>query len=108
MLRLKGSPAETVPITPPRRPIAPLDGPRHRLPATAGQRRLWMLDQIIPNPEVYNVFFLLRLAGRIDPVAARDALRETVARHEALRTRLVNDGGELSQIVAPRVRSTSS
>ncbi|WP_439628054.1 non-ribosomal peptide synthetase [Gemmata sp.] len=102
MLRLPGSPTETVPAAPAtRRTVPALAGPRGRVPATAGQRRLWMLDQIIPNPEVYNVFFLLRLAGPMDPAAGREALRATVARHEALRTRLVNDGGELSQVVAP-------
>lgn len=101
MLRLQGSPAHAVASAPHRRTIPSVTGPRDQFPATAGQRRLWMLDQLIANPEVYNVFFFLRLAGKIDPDIAREALRETVARHEALRTRLVNDRGDLSQVVAP-------
>src|SRR3954464_12265170 len=35
--------------------LAPIDGPRTRFPATAAQRRLWILDHILPSPEVYNV-----------------------------------------------------
>lgn len=71
------------------------------MPATAGQRRLWLLDRIIPNPEVYNVFFLLRLRGVLDVAALQRGLQRVVARHEALRTRLVNHDGVLSQVVRP-------
>ncbi|MCE9567893.1 MAG: amino acid adenylation domain-containing protein [Planctomycetes bacterium] len=82
-------------------PAIPLDGSRDHLPTTAGQRRLWLLDQIISNPEVYNVYFLLRLRGRVNALALQRSLATVVARHAALRTRLVNVEGILSQLVEP-------
>jgi len=63
-----------------------------------------LLDQIIAKPEVYNIFYLLRLQGEMDINALRCGLQSVVARHEALRTRLVSQDGVLSQVVSPPIK----
>src|SRR3954465_371538 len=63
--------------------LVPVPGPRARVPATAAQRRLWILDHILPNPEVYNVGFLVRVQGQLDVEALRTAFEQVERRHEA-------------------------
>ncbi|MFC4047500.1 amino acid adenylation domain-containing protein, partial [Dactylosporangium siamense] len=75
-------------------------GPRP--PLSFGQQRLWFLDQLEPGSAEYNVTVVWRLAGTLDPAALAAALDAVVARHEALRTRLVSDGaGSAYQAVDP-------
>ncbi|MFG3101441.1 amino acid adenylation domain-containing protein [Streptomyces sp. NPDC048182] len=57
-----------------------------RLPVSYAQRRLWFLSQVEGAGATYNLPWATRLSGRIDPGALRDALRDLVVRHEALRT----------------------
>lgn len=79
--------------------LAPVAGPRTRFPATAAQRRLWILDHILPNPEVYNVGFLVRVQGQLDVDALRTALEQVELRHEALRVRFETEDGLPVQVV---------
>ena len=79
--------------------LAPVDGPRTRFPATAAQRRLWILDHILPNPEVYNVGFLVRIQGQIDVEALRAAFEQVERRHEALRVHFETEDGLPVQVV---------
>ena len=58
-------------------------------PTSFSQRRLWLLDQLLPVRAIYNVGTMLRLAGDLDVDALRRALNELLRRHEALRTRFV-------------------
>src|SRR5262245_32094725 len=84
-------------------PLVPIDGPRTRFPATSAQRRLWILDHIIPNPEVYNVFHLVRIDGALDADALRAALEQVEQRHESLRVHFETEDGLPVQVVgAPR------
>jgi amino acid adenylation domain-containing protein len=80
-------------------PLAPVGGPRTRFPATAGQRRLWILDHILPNPEVYNVGFLVRIQGDIDVDALRAAFEQVERRHEVLRVHFETEDGLPVQVV---------
>ena len=83
--------------------IAPLAGPRVRFPATAAQRRLWILDHIIPNPEVYNVRYLVRVEGTLVTDALRVAFEQLENRQEALRVHFETEDGLPVQVVgAPR------
>ena len=79
--------------------LAPVPGPRTRFPATASQRRLWILDHILPNPEVYNVGFLVRIQGQLDADALRSAFEQVELRHEALRVRFETEDGLPVQVV---------
>jgi len=72
-----------------------------RLPLSFGQEQLWFIDQFAPGQSVYNLASLLRLRGDLDVAAVRDALGDLLARHEALRTRLVNVEGQPEQVIDP-------
>ncbi|MEU2420801.1 amino acid adenylation domain-containing protein [Streptomyces sp. NPDC007851] len=58
-------------------------------PATSEQERLWLLHRRDPGDRSYDVPLAFRVQGTVDPSALRRALRSLVARHPALRTRLV-------------------
>src|SRR4051812_17272564 len=79
--------------------LAPVAGPRTRFPATAAQRRLWILDHILPNPEVYNVGFLVRIQGQLDVEALHAAFEQVERRHEALRVHFETEDGLPAQVV---------
>ncbi|MGW7369172.1 amino acid adenylation domain-containing protein, partial [Streptomyces sp. NPDC054841] len=57
------------------------------------QRRLWFMDRIDAGV-AYNMPMLVRLRGTVDAEALGTALREVVARHEALRTVFEEVDGE--------------
>ncbi|MFD4790915.1 amino acid adenylation domain-containing protein, partial [Streptomyces sp. NPDC058459] len=61
-------------------------------PLSFGQQRLWLLDRLQPGRPDYNMPGATRLTGALDVSAALDALRDVVARHEVLRSR-VEEGG---------------
>ncbi|MET8846902.1 amino acid adenylation domain-containing protein [Amycolatopsis sp. NPDC004625] len=55
-------------------------------PATAAQRRIWLLHQLAPHSSRYTMPAALRLYGELDVPALRRALTAVATRHEALRT----------------------
>jgi amino acid adenylation domain-containing protein len=76
--------------------------PRDRnLPLSFAQQRLWFLDQLEPLNPVYNTSGALRLKGALRVPALREAIGETVRRHEALRTTFGVVDAEPVQIIAP-------
>ncbi|HEY7511066.1 MAG TPA: amino acid adenylation domain-containing protein, partial [Vicinamibacteria bacterium] len=73
----------------------PRDGP---LPLSFAQERLFFLDGLGAG-SVYHVPLALRLRGPLDEAALRASLAALVRRHEALRTRVVAEGGRARQVV---------
>jgi amino acid adenylation domain-containing protein len=67
-------------------------------PLSFAQERMWFLDRLDPANHVNNIFRALTWSGPLDREALRRALGELVRRHEALRTRFLEEGG------APRQR----
>jgi amino acid adenylation domain-containing protein len=66
------------------------------------QNRLWLVEHLNPVPGNYNISQLYRVSGALNPVAVQAALDALVARHEVLRTRLVQQGAAPRQVIDPR------
>ncbi|MHA6794020.1 non-ribosomal peptide synthetase [Pseudonocardia bannensis] len=64
-----------------------------RLPLSAAQQRLWLVQQLEAGSAAYNFPIVLRLRGELDAGALEAALHDVVARHEALRTVFAEEEG---------------
>ncbi|PCK30721.1 non-ribosomal peptide synthetase [Pseudoalteromonas piscicida] len=63
--------------------------PEHvRSPLSYAQKRLWFIDGVLgeDSKSTYNLPLVLKLTGRLDIIAVRQALKSLVHRHEVLRT----------------------
>ncbi len=69
-------------------------GEHGALPLSFAQQRLWFLAQLAGGSDTYHIAAGLRLRGALDVPALQGALDGIVARHEALRTRFVEQGGQ--------------
>ncbi|WP_424186407.1 condensation domain-containing protein [Actinokineospora sp. G85] len=69
-------------------PVIPRGGP---LPVSYGQEQLWYLDRLNPGTPLYNITHDMRLSGPLDQAALAGAVRDLIARHEVLRTRITAD-----------------
>lgn len=65
------------------------------------QEGVWFMNQFNPRSTVYHIPFAMRMRGDFDLAAWERALLALTARHEALRTRFVDDGGLPRQIIDP-------
>src|SRR5256885_16221165 len=55
-------------------------------PLSFSQQRIWFLEQLQSGSFAYNMHISVRLEGKLDVSAMREAVREIVRRHEILRT----------------------
>ena len=69
------------------------------LPASFAQERLWFLHRLDPGGALYNIPLAYSVRGPLDADCLREAIRDVVERHEALRTNLAFENGELIQII---------
>jgi amino acid adenylation domain-containing protein len=69
-------------------------GDRRTIPLSFEQRRLWFLDQLEAGGAAYNMSTALRLRGKLDPVALRDAISAVYRRHEILTASIRRVDGE--------------
>ncbi|MET0645777.1 MAG: amino acid adenylation domain-containing protein [Pyrinomonadaceae bacterium] len=65
------------------------------------QQRLWLIDQLTPGSNAYNLPAAMRLDTELNPEALAQAFAEVVRRHEALRTVFAVAGGQPVQKVRP-------
>ncbi|CAI8969681.1 non-ribosomal peptide synthase/polyketide synthase [Pseudomonas chlororaphis] len=63
------------------------------------QERQWFLWQLEPDSAAYHVPSALRLKGKLDLDALQRSFDSLVARHESLRTRLLQDGERTVQVI---------
>ncbi|MCD0453804.1 amino acid adenylation domain-containing protein, partial [Actinocorallia sp. API 0066] len=77
------------------------------LPVSYGQQSLWLIEQLGGPGGRYVVPLVLRLTGTPDEAALTAALRDVVARHEALRTLIVEEDGRLRQDVVSEDNAAS-
>ncbi|MEU9507292.1 amino acid adenylation domain-containing protein [Micromonospora sp. NPDC048170] len=75
-------------------------------PASAAQRRMWLLDQLDPGQPTYHVGFAVWLDGPLDAAALDGAWAAAVERHEILRTTFRANGGRPIQVVDDSARAT--
>ena len=62
---------------------------------------MWLLNELVADPSVYNVNICLRLKGDLDRDALQRTLNTLVERHEALRTNIIVSDGVPLQVVRP-------
>ncbi|MFF3886347.1 non-ribosomal peptide synthase/polyketide synthase [Streptomyces sp. NPDC001914] len=84
----------------PARPaVTAVAGRPERVPLSAAQRRLWLVERITGGGASYNFPLVFRLRGALDTGALREALHDVMARHESLRTLVGEHDGEPYQRV---------
>ncbi|SOD67866.1 non-ribosomal peptide synthase domain TIGR01720/amino acid adenylation domain-containing protein, partial [Streptomyces zhaozhouensis] len=71
------------------------------IPLSHAQQRLWFLHQLEGPTPTYNIPTALRLTGKLDHHALRQALNDLVARHETLRTVIGTDDQGPRQTILP-------
>ena len=78
---------------------------------SSAQQRLWLVEQLTPDNPAYKVVEAFRLTGPLDHHALGGALDRIVRRHDVLRTRYVDHGGEPRQVIVggvePRLTVTA-
>ncbi len=77
----------------------------NNIPLSFAQQQLWMIDNIESDSASanYNVFNAMKVSGEFDEVIAGQAFNHIIARHEPLRTRFVQQGEEVWQVVVKDV-----
>ncbi|MGZ4165053.1 MAG: condensation domain-containing protein, partial [Tumebacillaceae bacterium] len=75
-----------------------------QLPLSFAQQRLWFMDQLEEDSALYNMPVVLRMTGQLDVSALEASVQELIARHEILRTTFAKQGGDMQQIIAPRLQ----
>ncbi|MFD4443299.1 non-ribosomal peptide synthase/polyketide synthase, partial [Nocardia sp. NPDC058519] len=67
--------------------IALMSGERPaRIPLSAAQQRMWLLNRLDPASAAYNIPIAVRLTGDVDAGALAAAVTDVLDRHEVLRT----------------------
>ncbi|WP_405994732.1 non-ribosomal peptide synthase/polyketide synthase [Streptomyces sp. NBC_00986] len=87
--------------SPARPAVTPVAERPERIPLSAAQRRLLLVEEITGSGVAYNFPLVFRLRGTLDTEALTVALRDVAGRHEALRTVFPTHEGEPYQRIVP-------
>ena len=74
------------------------------VPLSFGQRRLWIIDQLVPGKAFYNIPAAYRLKGELDVHVFERSFYEMVRRHESLRTIFTTVNEEPVQVILSEFR----
>ena len=69
-------------------------------PVSFAQQRLWFLDQLEGSSAVYNIRLPIHLKGQLNVNALQQAFDQLIDRHETLRTTIIEEKGEVQQVIA--------
>jgi acyl carrier protein len=94
LLESRGLPASSI------QPVSRLDP----LPLSFSQQRLWFVEQLKPDSQVFIVPGALRMRGLLRLAALEQSLNEVVRRHEILRTTIAVNQGQAVQVIHPALR----
>lgn len=72
-------------------------------PLSSAQKRLFVLNQLVPDDISYNLPGVMSIDGRLDANRVEEVFRALITRHESLRTAFSLRSGEPVQRVAARV-----
>ncbi|MGA7384343.1 MAG: condensation domain-containing protein, partial [Methylocella sp.] len=72
-------------------------------PSSSSQQRCWFIHALSPGSSVLNIALRWELKGRFNASTIEQTFQMIVDRHEILRTRFIENGGELVQEVAGRL-----
>jgi acyl carrier protein len=72
-----------------------------RAPLSTSQERIWFFEKLWPKSAAYSLSIPYELRGPVDVRALRRSLETLVDRHEALRTRIVEEDGNPAQLILP-------
>ncbi len=75
-----------------------------RFPLSSAQERCWFINALDPGTTALNVALRWELRGRFDASLIERAFGRVIERHEALRTRIVEQDGVAEQEVLPPFR----
>lgn len=69
------------------------------IPLSYAQKRLWFIEQLMPNSAMYNIHAACRLTGKWSIEALESGWNQLFERHESLRTIILKQEGEPFQQV---------
>ncbi|MBN9232065.1 MAG: amino acid adenylation domain-containing protein, partial [Legionella sp.] len=84
--------------------IQKIERNQDHFPLSFSQQRLWFLEQLSPELNVYNVPAALRLIGPLNKKAIMDAVKDIIKRHEILRASIfIDSAGNAYQKISPNI-----
>lgn len=72
----------------------------NHFPLSFAQQRLWFIDQLLPNSPLYNIPIALKLEGRLNLEALKNAFNDLIDRHEVFRTTIISDREIPQQVIS--------
>ncbi|WP_095197365.1 non-ribosomal peptide synthase/polyketide synthase [Pseudomonas sp. Irchel 3A7] len=81
-------------------PIPPAAEPQATFELSYAQQRQWFLWQLDPQSSAYNIPAALRLHGSLNLAALQQSFDVLLERHQSLRSRFVEDDGQVRQALA--------
>ena len=81
-------------------PIPPAAEPQATFELSYAQQRQWFLWQLDPQSRAYNIPAALRLHGPLNVAALQQSFDVLLERHQSLRSRFVEDDGQVVQTLA--------
>lgn len=77
------------------------DHDRAQAPLSLAQESLWKVYEAFGHDEIFNLPFSLRFFDAVDETALHQAFIDVMTRHTVLRSRFVEQQGEVVQVVVP-------